>query len=231
MYEIDFLAVGEGERSGDAIALRYTIPGRSEPVVGIIDAGFKANGEELVEDVPRWYGTKTIDFALLTHPDLDHVGGMGQVVRGLDVRCLLVHRPALHGYGSNSGAEPAEELAALVEEKHGQVVEPFAGVSGWDRCAVYGPSVALGGAQHRRRRVVVALDCASLARSVGDPASPSTGRRRLRTSQIARRYWAYGPISKLLGRFRPLTVNNHDDRHEATTGRACAGRRACLAPS
>ncbi len=132
MYEFDFLAVGEGERSGDAIAVRFTVPNRNQPVVGVIDAGFKANGGELVEHVERYYGTQTLDFALLTHPDLDHVGGMGEVVRGLDVRCLLLHRPALHGYGSNSGAEPAEELAALVEEKGGTVVEPFAGVSGWD---------------------------------------------------------------------------------------------------
>jgi beta-lactamase superfamily II metal-dependent hydrolase len=143
MYEFDFLAVGDGERSGDAIALRYTMPGHSEPVVGIIDAGFKDNGEELVEHVKRWYRTQTVDFALSTHPDLDHIGGMGQVVRGLDVRCLLIHRPALHGYGSNSGAEPAEELAALVEEKRGRVVEPFAGINGWDDSFVIaGPSEA-----------------------------------------------------------------------------------------
>jgi beta-lactamase superfamily II metal-dependent hydrolase len=132
MYELDFQAVGEGERSGDAIAVRYTIPGRTEPIVGIIDAGFRPNGEALVEHVPRYYGTKRVDFVLLTHPDEDHANGMGEVVRGLDVRCLLVHRPALHGYASNSGAEPAEELVALVNEKGGDVVEPFAGVNGWD---------------------------------------------------------------------------------------------------
>lgn len=142
MYEVDFQAVGEGERSGDAIALRYTIPGRTDPIVGIIDAGFKPNGEELVEHVPRYYGgSKRVDFALLTHPDEDHINGMGEVVRGLDVRCLLIHRPGQHGYPSNSGAEPAEELVALVQEKHGEVAEPFAGVNGWDNSfMILGPS-------------------------------------------------------------------------------------------
>lgn len=136
MYEIDFFAVGEGERSGDAIALRYTIPGRTDPIVGIIDAGFLANGEALVEHIPRYYGTDKVDFVLSTHPDEDHINGMGVVVRELDVQCLLIHRPAKHGYSSNSGSKPAEELTKLVEEKGGKVVQPFTGVNGWDNSFV-----------------------------------------------------------------------------------------------
>jgi len=132
MYEVDFFAVGDGERSGDAIALRYTIPGRAEPIVGVIDAGFLSNGEELVEHIPKYYGTDRVDFVLSTHPDGDHINGTGAVVRGLDVQCLLIHRPAKHGYSSNSGSKPAEELAKLVEGKGGSVVEPFAGMSGFD---------------------------------------------------------------------------------------------------
>jgi beta-lactamase superfamily II metal-dependent hydrolase len=141
MYEIDFFAVGDGERSGDAIALRYTISGRTEPIVGVIDAGFLSNGEELVEHIPKYYGTRRVDFVLSTHPDADHINGMGEVVRELDVQCLLIHRPAKHGYSSNSGSKPAEELAKLVEGKGGTVVEPFAGVSGWnDSFVIAGPT-------------------------------------------------------------------------------------------
>jgi len=143
MYEVNFQAVGEDDRSGDAIALRYTIPGRAEPIVGIIDAGSSPTARYWWSILPRYYGTKRVDFALLTHPDGDHIGGMGEVVRGLDVQCLLVHRPAQHDYPSNSGAEPAEELAALVEEKGGRVVEPFAGVNGWrDSFMIAGPNEA-----------------------------------------------------------------------------------------
>jgi hypothetical protein len=139
MYELDFFAVGEGERSGDAIALRYTIPGRTEPVVGIIDAGFLPNGEMLVEHIPRYYGTKQVDFVLSTHPDEDHINGMGVVVRELDVQCLLIHRPGLHGYNSNSGSKPAEDLVKLAEAKGASVVQPFTGV---DR---YGGSFMIAG--------------------------------------------------------------------------------------
>jgi len=141
MYEIDFFAVGDGERSGDAIALRYAIPGRTEPIVGVIDAGFLSNGEELVEHIPKYYGTDSVDFVLSTHPDEDHINGMGEVVRQLDVRCLLIHRPGQHGYSSNSGSKPAEELVKLAKAKGASVVEPFAGVSGYgDSFVIAGPT-------------------------------------------------------------------------------------------
>lgn len=38
-YEIDFLAVGDGERSGDAIAVRYGSPGAYR--VMVVDGGTK----------------------------------------------------------------------------------------------------------------------------------------------------------------------------------------------
>jgi len=139
MYEIDFFAVGEGERSGDAITLRYTMPGQQEPIVGVIDAGFAPNGEIIAEHIPTHYGTDRVDWCLSTHPDGDHINGMGTVVRELDVRNLLIHRPALHGYEDNSGAKPAEELAKLAKEKGAEVIEPFTGIGG------FGESVLIAG--------------------------------------------------------------------------------------
>ena len=45
-YEIDFLPVGDGARSGDAIALRYgNLEGtRAEQTVVVIDGGFTDDG-------------------------------------------------------------------------------------------------------------------------------------------------------------------------------------------
>jgi hypothetical protein len=71
----------------------------------------------------------------------------------------------------------------------------------------------------------VTLDRANLARSVGGPACvlrPVS--ERPRTSQIARRYWASGPISKLVGRFGLLTVNNSMERHPYSRGDTPAGQ-------
>ena len=48
-YEIDFLAVGEGEKSGDAIALRFgsLLTDPPQQTVFVIDGGFKDSGQAL----------------------------------------------------------------------------------------------------------------------------------------------------------------------------------------
>ena len=94
-FEIDFLAVGEGERSGDAIAIRYGSAAAGYQV-GIIDGGTKDSGEQLVEHVRRYYGTKTVDWVLNTHPDGDHSSGLTVIVERLAVRRLWMHRPWDH---------------------------------------------------------------------------------------------------------------------------------------
>ena len=143
MYEVEFLAVGDGEKSGDAIAIRFTSPSTGRYVTGVIDAGFTDTGDELVSHVIRYFGTNHLDFVLSTHPDADHINGMGSVMRNLQVGTLLIHRPAKHGYPGNSGSRPAEELVQLAHRQRAEVVEPFVGVSGWDDAFVIaGPTAA-----------------------------------------------------------------------------------------
>lgn len=129
MYEIDFLPVGDGEHSGDAIAVRFTRPDTGEHAVIIIDAGFQDDGDAIVEHVQEWYGTSYVDLVVSTHPDGDHIGGMGRVMRRLNVGALWIHRPALHGHPGNSGSDPAEELVALATAQGAPVFEPFTGVT------------------------------------------------------------------------------------------------------
>lgn len=131
MYEIDFLPVGDGERSGDAIAVRFTRPDTGRHAVMIIDGGFQDDGDALVEHVQEWYGTSYVDLVVSTHPDGDHIGGMGRLMRRLHVGTLWIHRPTLHGYPGNSGAEPSEELVTLAAAQGTQVAEPFTGMSGF----------------------------------------------------------------------------------------------------
>jgi hypothetical protein len=64
-FEIDFLPVGAGEKSGDAIAVRFGDLSRNEPTVSVIDGGTQDSGEALVSHVRQHYGTNRVDFAIL----------------------------------------------------------------------------------------------------------------------------------------------------------------------
>jgi beta-lactamase superfamily II metal-dependent hydrolase len=127
MHEIDFLPVGDGERSGDAIALRFTRPDTGGYAHVVIDAGFQDDGEALVGHVKRYYNTSAIDLAIVTHPDGDHIGGMGTVVRELDVGTLWVHRLGERGGDGLPAADAVDELIAVATQRGTQIVEPFAG--------------------------------------------------------------------------------------------------------
>lgn len=70
MFEIDFLSVGDGARSGDAIAMRFTRPdGDGQLAHVIIDAGFKSSGEKLIDHVEQTYGVDTVDLVILSCRD------------------------------------------------------------------------------------------------------------------------------------------------------------------
>ena len=86
-YEIDILAVGEGERSGDAIAIRCgNMWGRpDEQSVIVIDGGTIDSGERLVHHIKTVYGTNNVLMVLSTHPDGDHSSGLTVVLEELKV--------------------------------------------------------------------------------------------------------------------------------------------------
>lgn len=132
MYEIDYLAVGEETKTGDAIALRFVRPDDGKYAVVVIDSGFVETGQRMVDHVRNYYGG-VVDLVVCTHPDGDHINGLTKVVEELTVRRLLVHRPANYGYGAERhGANSAavESLVALAVAK-GVVVDDdaFAGAS------------------------------------------------------------------------------------------------------
>jgi beta-lactamase superfamily II metal-dependent hydrolase len=97
-YEVDFLPVGDGKRSGDAIALRFgNLAGpRREQQVWIIDGGTRESGKALVEHVKKHYGTDRVDVVVSTHPDSDHASGLSVVLDEMTVELLLMHQPWKH---------------------------------------------------------------------------------------------------------------------------------------
>ena len=89
--EVDFLPVGAGEHSGDAIAVRWKENG--EIKILVYDGGTDQYGKALVAHVREHFGTNVVDFVVNSHPDNDHAGGLAFVLTEMEVRELWLHRP------------------------------------------------------------------------------------------------------------------------------------------
>jgi beta-lactamase superfamily II metal-dependent hydrolase len=98
------------------------------PVV-IIDAGFKDDGIALAEHIIAHYGTPTVDLAILTHPDGDHIGGMGEVLLRLDVKKLWLHDIGSHGGDSLPAADAVDDLKAVAANRGTDVYEAWPGAT------------------------------------------------------------------------------------------------------
>ncbi len=90
--DIEFLPVGEGQKAGDAIVIRYGDPENYE--VMVVDGGTEDAGELVAEHINRYCGPgRIITHMVCTHPDGDHASGLRIVVKELPVLNLWMHRP------------------------------------------------------------------------------------------------------------------------------------------
>jgi len=90
-FEIDFLPVGSGDRSGDAIAIRYGTPGNYKVLV--YDGGNQESGQLMVDHINKYYGTNHVDYVINSHPDADHASGLSVILEKMDVGELWMHQP------------------------------------------------------------------------------------------------------------------------------------------
>lgn len=161
-FEVDFLAVGENEKSGDAIALRYgnlKSGNKEDFTVVVIDGGYQANGEDLVNHINKYYGTNKVDVVVSTHADNDHLGGLGVILEKMEVGQLWMHLPWKHtediarmfknGRVTDNSVkdslrkslEAASDLEKLAQRKKVPINEPFTGLQDPGGClVVVGPT-------------------------------------------------------------------------------------------
>lgn len=149
MYEIDFLPVesesGQGSKSGDAIAVRFTVDSTGREAVVVIDSGYTAIGDDMVEHIGQYYSGNRVDLVISTHPDADHLNGLATVLEELDVEELWVHQPRNHrtDVSDFSNIEALDNLLEVARRRGVTVTEPFTGQAKFDnQLLVLGPTTA-----------------------------------------------------------------------------------------
>ncbi len=142
MYEADFLQVTHSEKSGDAIAVRFTRPDYGDVAVIVIDAGYAEFGDTLADHIEEHYGTTHADLVISTHPDGDHFNGLPRLLERMTVGELMVHRPDLHGHEEDEVcAGKVIELVSLAAKRGITVTEPFVGITRFGGAlAILGPT-------------------------------------------------------------------------------------------
>lgn len=160
-YEVDYIPVDGGEKSGDAIALRFgNLAGpRQEQTVIVIDGGFSESGELLVKHINNYYQTDEVNLVISTHPDEDHISGLSVLFEKLKVGALLMHKPWDHAADIKSffksktltasglerrieeSLQQASNLEDLAIKKGVPIYEPFQGLKlGENLIHILGPS-------------------------------------------------------------------------------------------
>jgi beta-lactamase superfamily II metal-dependent hydrolase len=160
-YDVDFLPVGDGEKCGDAIAFRFgrLLANPPQQTVVVIDGGFKDSGSALVQHIRHYYKTGNVAAVISTHPDSDHASGLETVLNELNVANLVMHLPWNHTQDTSrlfeddrvtdesvkralrESLETARNLEKLAKQKDINIVEPFWGVTGFNKVMrVLGPT-------------------------------------------------------------------------------------------
>lgn len=146
-YEIDFLPVGDGSKSGDAITLRYgDLSDPAQQMVVVIDGGYTDDGLAVVEHIKKYYKTDYVDVVVSTHPDQDHVTGLEVVLEQLRVGQLWMHQPWKHSQALSlsrslkfqssqmsektiKSLQEASDLELIAVQRGVPIVEPFTGTA------------------------------------------------------------------------------------------------------
>ncbi len=94
-FQLDFHPVGDGERSGDAITVRYGAPGAY--TIHVIDGGTQDAAQGVVDHMREHYDNPNfIDAVICTHGDDDHTSGLRTIIENFDVGTIYMNRPWLY---------------------------------------------------------------------------------------------------------------------------------------
>jgi beta-lactamase superfamily II metal-dependent hydrolase len=126
LCEVEFLAVGEGSRAGDAIVVRYGEVNNYRLMV--VDGGTADTGEQLVAHLKTQFGHDVVlDHVVLTHSDADHASGLREVLREIPATYVWLHIPwllsdeAIHLFKNKNWTK--ETLSAAIKKEYDVISE------------------------------------------------------------------------------------------------------------
>lgn len=92
--EVEFLPVGEGEKGGDAIVIRY---GEEDAYsLMVVDGGNLDSGDQMVAHIRQEFPfMQDIEHVVLTHADADHASGLRRLFGEFRIHHLWMHVPWL----------------------------------------------------------------------------------------------------------------------------------------
>ncbi|MFZ4452402.1 MBL fold metallo-hydrolase [Salibacterium aidingense] len=102
ILDIYFLDAGQGDSS--------LIVSENGDEAMLIDGGRRESGEKLVQTLKR-KGITTLDWVVATHPDIDHIGGLLEVLRKMEVKNVL-------DSGKTHTTNTYKEYRNIIEEKN-----------------------------------------------------------------------------------------------------------------
>lgn len=143
-HEIEFRAVGDSSKAGDAIVIRYVLENTYHVIV--VDGGTDESGKAMAEHIKAEYGPDTvIDHVVSSHPDTDHACGLRTILAEFRVKNLWLHgvwhhaADMLHLFDDKrwtaeglareirSRYSVVEELIDLANDQGTNIYQPFAG--------------------------------------------------------------------------------------------------------
>jgi hypothetical protein len=126
LCEVEFLAVGDGSRPGDAIIVRYG--DLSAYQLMVVDGGTANCGESLVAHLKKHFGPLVaLEHVVLTHSDADHASGLRELLREIPVAHAWLHIPwllseyGIHLFKHNGWTK--DSLAAAIKKEYDIVAE------------------------------------------------------------------------------------------------------------
>ena len=127
--KIDVVSQNENILSGNVLKVNFLDVGQGDSTfaelpngeVMLIDAGNPGDGEQIVKTVKE-KGYEKIDYLIATHPHSDHIGGMAEVVKGLEIGKVYMPK-------KTHTSKTFENLVNAISEKGLKITEAKAGVT------------------------------------------------------------------------------------------------------